>query len=126
MPPEVKAYDTLKVGDRIDIDYQESVAVSMLPPGSKPTMTERSSGGPHGRRRDGMGSREMTVSAEVVSVDAAANKVTFKGPKGQIRTVTVADPQMQKKLPEPQARPGRAVHVHGGDGGVDPAGPASK
>ena len=33
VPADVKAYDTLKVGDRIDIDYQESIAVSILPPG---------------------------------------------------------------------------------------------
>ena len=100
VPPDVKAYDTLKVGDRIDIDYQESLALSILPPGSKPTTSERSGGT---RMGEGGGpatlGREMTISAEIVSVDAAANKVTLKGPKGQIKTVTVADPQVQKKLP---------------------------
>src|ERR1700733_8451869 len=40
VPPEVKAFDTIKVGDYVDIDYTESVAVSMLPPGSKPTSSE--------------------------------------------------------------------------------------
>jgi len=106
VPPEVKAYDTLKVGDRIDIDYQESIAVSLAPAGSKPTMTQRTSGGK--MEGGGMGTaRETTVSAEVVSVDVAANKVTFKGPKGQIKTVTVADPQMQKKLPD--LKPGHVV-----------------
>ena len=97
VPPEVKAYDTLKVGDRIDIDYQESIAVSLAPAGSKPTMTQRTAGG----KMEGGGamgtSRETTVSAEVISVDVAANKVTFKGPKGQIRTVTVADPQRSEE-----------------------------
>ena len=34
--PDVKAFDHLKVGDKIDIDYSESLALSMLPPGSKP------------------------------------------------------------------------------------------
>ena len=110
VPPDVKAYDTLKVGDRIDIDYQESLALSILPPGSKPAMSERSgstrmgeAGGPAT-----MG-REMTISAEIISVDAAANKVTLKGPKGQIKTVTVADPQVQKKLPS--LKPGQVVQL---------------
>ena len=106
VPAEVKAYDTLKVGDRIDINYQESIAVSLAPTGSKPSMTERTTGGK--MEGGGMGTaRETTVSAEVISVDVAANKVTFKGPKGQIKTVTVADPQMQKKLPD--LKPGHVV-----------------
>ena len=105
VPPDVKAYDTLKVGDRIDIDYQESLALSILPPGSKPAMTERAGAGRMGEHGTGpaMGGREMTMSAEIISVDAAANKITLKGPKGQIKTVTVADPQLQKKLPSLKA-----------------------
>ena len=47
------------------------------------------------------------ISAEVTSVDAANNKVSFKGPKGQVRTVTVQDPAMQKKLPG--LKPGQVV-----------------
>ena len=58
VPPEVKAFDTVKVGDYVDIDYTESVAVSMLPPGSKPSANEvtgatrTGQGGGHRRPRD--------------------------------------------------------------------------
>jgi len=105
VPSDVKAFDTMKVGDKIDIDYYEAMAVSMLPPGSKPTMTQRTAGG---RLGDGAGvGRETTVSAEIISVDAAANKVTFKGPRGQTKTVAVSDPAMQKKLPS--LKPGQVV-----------------
>ena len=106
VPPDVKAYDTLTVGARIDISYQESIAVSLMPTGSKPSMSERVVDGKAEGAVAG-GAKEMQISAEVVSVDAAANKVTFKGPKGQIKTVTVADPQMQKKLPG--LKPGQVV-----------------
>src|SRR4030095_16946714 len=37
VPKDVEAFDTLKVGDHIDIDYMESIAVSMLPPATKRT-----------------------------------------------------------------------------------------
>jgi hypothetical protein len=108
VPSEVKAFDTLKVGDRIDISYQEAMAISMLPPGSKPSVSERTSGT---RMGEGSGtggiSREVTVAAEIVSIDTAANKVTFKGPKGQTKTVSVSDPAMQKKLPS--LKPGQVV-----------------
>jgi hypothetical protein len=107
VPSDVKAFDTLKVGDRIDIDYYESMAVSMMPPGTKPSMSERTSGSRMGEGGGAMGSRETTVSAEILNVDLAANKVTFKGPKGQAKTITVADPAMQKKLPG--LKPGQVV-----------------
>ena len=71
-------------------------------------MSERTSGT---RMPEGggtaMGSRETTMSAEVVSVDVPNSKVTFKGPKGNRRTVTVQDPAMQKKLPS--LKPGQVV-----------------
>src|SRR5262245_10052876 len=37
VPSDVKAYDTLKVGDHVDIDYREAIAVSLAPPGTKPS-----------------------------------------------------------------------------------------
>jgi hypothetical protein len=107
VPSDVKAFDKLKVGDRIDIDYFEAVAVEMLPPGSKPTMSERTSGTRMGQGGGAAMGREMTISAEVTNVDVAANKVSFKGPKGNIRTVTVSDPAMQKKLSG--LKPGQVV-----------------
>jgi hypothetical protein len=107
-PAEVKAYDTLKVGDHIDIDYYQSVAVSLLPPGSKPSMSSSESAN---RVAPGVGtaSREMTVSAKVVSVDLPNNKVTFRGPKGNTETVSVDDPDMQAKLPS--LKPGQVVQI---------------
>jgi len=102
VPSDVKAYDTLKVGDRVDVDYRESMGVSLAPAGSKPSMSHMSgSGGP------GTAMRGTTVSAEVVSVDVPNNKVTFLGPKGNRKTVTVSDPAIQKKLPN--LKPGQVV-----------------
>jgi hypothetical protein len=101
VPADVKAYDTLKVGDRVDVDYRESMGVSLAPAGSKPSLSHVSGSGP------GTAMRGTTVSAEVVSVDVPNNKVTFLGPKGNRKTVTVADPAMQKKLPN--LKPGQVV-----------------
>jgi Cu/Ag efflux protein CusF len=103
VPADVKSFDRLKVGDKVDIDYTESLALSMLPPGSKPAMTERQAAIP------GAAGREMSISAEVVSVDAANNKVTFKGPRGQLKTVTVQDPELQAKLPG--LKPGQVLQL---------------
>jgi hypothetical protein len=105
VPSDVKAFDTLKTGDKVDIDYYESLAVSLAPTGAKPNATER-----HGRAVDmggGVRGREIMVTAEVVSVDSSANTVTFKGPKGNMRTVHVDNPTLQQKLPN--LKPGQVV-----------------
>jgi hypothetical protein len=107
-PAEVKAYDTLKVGDHIDIDYYESIAMSLLPAGTKPSMSQSQSMNrvAHGQ---GMATRETTMSATIVSIDLKKNEVTLRGPKGNTRTVAVQDPDIQSKLP--QLKPGQVVQV---------------
>jgi Cu/Ag efflux protein CusF len=107
VPKDVKAFDTLKTGDKVDLDYYESLAVAMLPPGTKPSMSERTMRQRNQAAQQGMVGKETTVSAEVVSVDPAANKVTFKGPRGQTKTINVQDPAMQAKLPN--LKPGQVV-----------------
>jgi len=98
---DVKEYDKVKVGDKIDIDYMQSVALGFLPPGTKPSMSETSASGP------GIAGRQVSVSAEVIKVNPADNQVTFKGPKGTHRIVTVQDPDLQSKLPN--LKPGQVV-----------------
>jgi Cu/Ag efflux protein CusF len=107
VPSDVKAFDKLKKGDKVDVDYYQSLAVSMLPPGTKPSASEKTMRSRNAAAQSGMAGREVNVSAEVVSVDPAANKVTFKGPRGQLKTITVEDPQMQAKLPN--LKPGQVV-----------------
>lgn len=105
VPTDVKAFDTLKTGQKVDIDYYESLAISLAPSGSKPSMSER-----RGRAVDmggGVRGREVMVTAEVIGVDASTNVVTFKGPKGNLRTVKVDNPALQEKLQT--LKPGQVV-----------------
>jgi len=92
VPAEVQGFDKLKVGDKVDVDYSESVALAIAPKGTKPGEMERTATAP------GAAGRQMTVTAEIIKVDQAANKVTFKGPGGKHTTVTVQDPDLQAKL----------------------------
>jgi hypothetical protein len=105
VPTAVKHFDKLAAGDKIDLDYYRSMTVSMAPSTTKPSMSERK-----GRMVDvggGIRGREVNLTAEVVSVDPAANTVTFKGPKGNLRTVNVENPALQAKLPS--LKPGQVV-----------------
>jgi hypothetical protein len=108
VPAEVKSYDTLKVGDHIDVDYYESIALSMLPPGTKPSANQSSSVNRTGTGA-ALGTRTTTVSATITAVDAKNNKVTFRGPSGNTRTVAVTNPDVQKQLPT--LKPGQVVQL---------------
>jgi hypothetical protein len=108
VPSGVKGFASLKPGDHVDIEYREAMALSMLPPGSKPSISEKTTSVQGGSGQASAG-QEIAVSAVIVSVDAAANKVTFKGPDGQTETVTVQDPALQNKLPT--LKPGQVVQM---------------
>ena len=122
VPESVKGFETVKVGDKVDVDFYQSLAISMAPTGTKPSMTERK-----GSAVDiggGVTGREMKMSAEVVSVDPAANTITFKGPKGNMRTVYVADTALQQKLP--LMKPGQVVQFDYTEAQAAAIRPASK
>ena len=109
VPPDMKAFDTLKVGDHVDVDYYESIGLALMPAGSKASMTETTTGGRTAEPGGAAVGRQITATVEVVGVDEVMNRVTFKGPKGSMRTVTVYDPAMQKKLTSLQ--PGQMVQI---------------
>lgn len=98
VPPDMKSFDTLKVGDHVDVDYTESIAVALMPAGTKSSMTETASGGRTSEAGGATAGRQITATVEVVSVDEVMNRVTFKGPKGTVRTVTIYDPAIQRRL----------------------------
>ncbi len=109
VPPDMTTFDTLKVGDHVDVDYYESIGIALMPAGAKASMTETTTGGRMAEPGGAAVGRQITATVEVVGVDEVMNRVTFKGPKGNMRTVTVYDPAMQKKLTSLQ--PGQMVQI---------------
>jgi hypothetical protein len=109
VPADMKSFDTLKVGDHVDVDYYESIGLALMPAGSKASMSETTTGGRTAEPGVAAVGRQITATVEVVGVDEVMNRVTFKGPKGNVRTVTVYEPAMQKKLTNLQ--PGQMVQI---------------
>jgi hypothetical protein len=86
----VKNFDQIKVGDQIETEFYDSVAV-YLKPGGKP-----SAGGeflvreaPPGHLPKGVVVDTMEVAAKVEAIDKAKRTVTLKGPEGNTVTVKV-------------------------------------
>jgi hypothetical protein len=102
VPEDVTRFDAIKVGDRITVDYYESLALSLKRPSEAGTMPtpresttmERTAGPLPG----GKMARKITGSVEVLKVDRADNKVTIKTPSGDKDTINVSDPGMRSQL----------------------------
>jgi hypothetical protein len=108
VPQEVPGMDKVKKGDKVDLTYYESVAVSVLPARhGAPAMAERVVG----QRETAGGTvvREINVTTPITKVDKQKNTITVKTPEGTTRTIKVQDPQLQQRLGE--LRPGNVVEV---------------
>jgi hypothetical protein len=96
--PEIKNFDQIKKGDRLNVTYELAVAIELIKtksdgirskvetsseltskPGEKPTRTITNT---------------TTIIADIVAVDRAKKLVSVKGPSGKVTVVTVKNPQL--------------------------------
>ena len=99
VPEDVKL-EEIKKGDRVNVDYYETLAVSMkkAEKGAKPSMRETTTAQREpGKMPGGMAARQITATALITEVDTANNDITIKGPKGEMHTINV-DPEMKQDL----------------------------
>jgi Cu/Ag efflux protein CusF len=97
----VKNFNAIKKGDKISLDYYESVSLGLkkAAAGEKPSATETvAAARDAGKLPGGMVARQITANVMVQKVDTADNKLTIKGPQGDMHTIHVTDPSMQAEL----------------------------
>jgi Cu/Ag efflux protein CusF len=109
---EVRNLSQVKPGDRVDVTYYQSVAISLRKPGeaAPPTTTqEKTSRAPKGSRPEGMISRRTTTTAHVQKVDVQNHTVTVKSQDGKTETIDVSEPSLQSRLS--RIKPGDTLDV---------------
>jgi Cu/Ag efflux protein CusF len=91
---EVRNLDQVKVGDRVNVDYYESIAINVLPPGAAINdVRVAADRNEKGEKPGGMAAQHTTLTATVEGVDKKSSQVTLRGPAGNLRTLTVRDPK---------------------------------
>jgi len=98
--PQVKNFAQLKVGDQVNIEYVESLALELKKGGGAPvatTVKEGMGGAKPGERPAGVGGRQVTVVADVIDVNAETSVVTLKGPQRTVE-LKVRDPEQFKLI----------------------------
>jgi Cu/Ag efflux protein CusF len=106
VPPEVRNFDKIKVGDEVVVTYYEGLAAEFKKKGESKTVgvldaTTGTARMPEGSGKPGaaVGNRVKTTVV-IESVDTKTHSVTFTGPSGLSRTVDVVDPKAQKFIAE--------------------------
>ena len=99
VPPSVKRFDELKVGDKVSVTYDNTVTARLKPPGeaSVDTGSKNSTMGQEARP-GGTAAVERTMTATVAAIDKDASSITFVGPNGWKYSRRVADPDVLDKL----------------------------
>ena len=98
--PEVKNFASLKVGDKVDVQYVEALTLELKKGGGlvvSRTTQAGMAGAKPGEMPAGAVGRQVTVVADVVGVDPATQVVTLKGPKRTVE-LPVADPEQFKRI----------------------------
>jgi ribosomal protein L6P/L9E len=96
--PEVKNFAQMKVGDQVNVEYVESLALELKKGGGAPvaaTVKEGAAAAKPGERPAGMIGQQVTVVADVIDVNAETQVVTLKGPKRTVE-LKVRDPEQFK------------------------------
>jgi hypothetical protein len=90
--PEIKRFSEVKVGDKVNARYYESVVLRLLRPG-EPEGLSRAKGttGSEQALPGGTKARQTRMTATISAIDMNTPTVTFTGPKGWKYTSRVED-----------------------------------
>ena len=96
---EVKNFDQIKLGDFVVARYLQALTLELRKTKVKagePTVREEAARAKPGERPAVAGAREVTAIADVIGVDAKKSTITLKGPRGNVVTLDVQNPDQFK------------------------------
>ena len=97
---EVKNFNQLKVGDKVDIQYVEALVLELKKGGGLPvarTQKDNMVTAKPGATPGAKGARQLTVVGDVIALDPVTQTVTLKGPQ-RTADLKVRDPEQFKLI----------------------------
>ena len=98
--PEVKNFDKLKVGDKVDLQYIEALTLELKKGGGLVVSRTEKAGAAAAKPGEmpaaGAG-RQVTIVADVVATDPAKQVITLKGPQRTV-DLRIPDPEQFKRI----------------------------
>jgi hypothetical protein len=97
--PEVKNFDQIKLGDLVVARYVQALTLELKKTkvaAGDITLREDAAKAKPGERPAVAGARQVTAIADVTAVDPAKSTITLKGPRGNVVTLDVRNPDQFK------------------------------
>ena len=91
---DVRNFDQVKVGDQVVLRYIEALTLELRKTRSTPSRDEQGAVArtAPGERPGAAAARQVTVLADVVAVDPEKKTISLKGPRGNVVTLDVKNP----------------------------------
>jgi hypothetical protein len=99
VPPEVRNFDQIKVGDSVQISYYTGVAAQLRKKGDPvtgPTDEIVAARAEPGAKPGAAVGRNISTTVTILSIDTKVNTVKFKRPDGEIKEVAVESEEGKK------------------------------
>jgi hypothetical protein len=96
---EVRNFDQIKLGDYVVARYVAALTLELRKTkavAGDPTVREGATRAPSGERPAVAGARQVTAIADVTAVDPQKSTITLKGPRGNVVTLNVQNPDQFK------------------------------
>ncbi|MEJ1965437.1 MAG: hypothetical protein WDO56_29410 [Gammaproteobacteria bacterium] len=90
--PDVRNFDRIEVGDRVEVSYYQGIAAQVKPRGAASTKTGSETAtyrAPQGDRPGAGVGQSITTTVTIESVDTSFDTVTFRRADGTVRTLAV-------------------------------------
>ena len=99
VPPDVKRFDTLKVGDTISAKYYENVVLRVKAPGEKDVDTLTGGVTPGtGAKAGATAAAQRTITATITAIDPKVPSIELSGPNNWKYSSRVADKEALAKV----------------------------
>jgi hypothetical protein len=99
VPPEVRNFDQIKVGDTLQVSYYTGIAAQIKKHGDPvyaPTDEVVAARAVPGAKPGAAVGRNISTTVTIEAVDTKKNMVTFRRPDGELKAVDVESPEGQK------------------------------
>ena len=90
--PDIKRFDEIKVGDKVNARYYENVVIRVKQPGESEVVSGvKGTTGSEQVLPGGTRAKQVTVTATITAIDPNAPSITFTGPNGWAYSSKVQD-----------------------------------
>jgi len=97
--PDITRFDEVKLGDTVNVRYYENVVIRVKRPGESDVVSSvKGTTGSEQVLPGGTKAKQVTITATITAIDAAAPSITFTGPNGWKYSSKVQDTEALAKV----------------------------